>query len=342
MSAGDFYTVSVEEQADRLGQLARAALPHWGENWGEPSLIKHRENAVFAISDDAGRRAVLRIHRHAYHSDAELLSELQWMQALHEAGLVVPAVIVASNGASFVHVSHPLVPEPRQIDVLGWVPGAPIGAIEDMPTDDPEGLAQTYRHIGVLAGKVHDQAQAWPLPEGFTRHAWDKGGLLGPEPFWGRFWELPALSSSQIALLQRAREAAAADLDRIGTGSDIYSIIHADFVPENVFADNSNLALIDFDDAGFGWHMFELATALFFLQDHPHYPAIRSALFAGYEQQRPGKADPSLLPLFLFLRSTTYLGWVHTRPEVETAKELTPLLIEMACRQAEEYLGAKR
>ena len=48
-----------------------------------------------------------------------------------------------------------------------------------------------------------------------------------------------------------------------------------------------------------------------------------------------------LFPLFLFLRSTTYLGWVQTRPETQTAKELGPFLIDRACLVARRYLDQR-
>ncbi|HKY80679.1 MAG TPA: phosphotransferase [Sphingobium sp.] len=338
MTAEDFYALAPEQQAERLEALAGAALRQWDGGWSAPKLIKHRENAVFSVEDADGRKAVLRVHRHAYHSDRALEAELEWMRALHRAGVTVPAVISARDGATFVHVTHPQVPEQRQVDILGWVPGRPVGAIENMPVDDIEGLVRTYGAIGVVAARIHDFSSGWTLPDRFDRHAWDEAGLLGPDPFWGRFWELPALTAAQVDLLGRARAYARDRLRQIGAGPEVYSLIHADLVPENVFVDGDALALIDFDDAGFGWHMFELATALFFLLDHPAYPAIRDALFAGYEGERPGKASIDQLPLFLFLRSTTYLGWVYTRAETETARELEAFLIDRACNLAEELL----
>jgi hypothetical protein len=46
------------------------------------------------------------------------------------------------------------------------------------------------------------------------------------------------------------------------------------------------------------------------------------------------------LPLFLAVRGTTYLGWVHTRQGSDTARELTPLLAERACAVVEQYFAA--
>ena len=98
---------------------------------------------------------------------------------------------------------------------------------------------------------------------------------------------------------------------------------------------------IDFDDAGFGWHLFELATSLYFITGDSIYPTAREALIRGYRSERALPDDAlGRLPLFLAARGTTYLGWVHTRQGSDTARELTPFLIERACAVAEEFLAA--
>ena len=89
----DFYRVSVEEQTKRLRLLAVEALKHWGVTGCEPELLKYRENAVYRVMAPNGRPAALRIHRYGYHSDAELRSELNWMQALQADGIDVPNII---------------------------------------------------------------------------------------------------------------------------------------------------------------------------------------------------------------------------------------------------------
>ena len=84
-------------------------------------------------------------------------------------------------------------------------------------------------------------------------------------------------------------------------------------MPENLRNQDGRLKLIDFDDAGYGWHMFELATALYFTLDEPHHSEIANALLSGYRTVRTlTERDEALLPLFLFLRGTTYVGWVQS------------------------------
>jgi Ser/Thr protein kinase RdoA (MazF antagonist) len=121
---------------------------------------------------------------------------------------------------------------------------------------------------------------------------------------------------------------------------DRYGLIHADLVPENVLIDGTQVQVIDFDDAGFGWHLFELATSLYFIAGDAIYPVAREALIQGYRSERE-LSDETLewLPLFLAARGTTYLGWVHTRQGSDTAREMTPFLVERACVVAEECLA---
>jgi Ser/Thr protein kinase RdoA (MazF antagonist) len=118
-------------------------------------------------------------------------------------------------------------------------------------------------------------------------------------------------------------------------------LIHADLVPENILVDGDSLQVIDFDDAGYGWHLFEIATSLYFIRRDSIYVQAREAVIEGYRQQRMLPDEHlELLPMFLAARGTTYLGWVHTRAGEPAAAEMTPALIEMATAAAEDYLSA--
>jgi len=335
----DFYALPPAAQADRLRELAHAALAHWDFGRCALKLIKFRENAVFEVTTGAGIRYALRIHRAGYHSDAELRSELQWMRALRESGFDVPGIVPDRSGALFLRISHEGVPEPRQVDVFEWIEGAQLGSVAGGVATDSTALVRTFHTVGALAARLHNQATRWPLPAGFTRHAWDDAGLAGEQPLWGRFWELAALAPTERALLIRARDRLRRDLGGLARSPDTYGLIHADFAPENLLVDGDRVRVLDFDDAGFGWHLFEIATSIYFHIGQPYYDAIRAATIAGYRTERAlPEEQVAMLPMFLCARGCTYLGWVHTRKETETARELTPMLIELACTVARDYL----
>jgi len=300
--------------------------------------IKVRENAVFRVDLAGGRRAVLRVHRHGYHSDAALRSEFAWLRGLQAAGIRVPRVIPSRQGRDFEVVE--CTAAARQIDVFEWIEGRQLGSVEGGVGSEQAVVAEQYAQIGALAARMHNQAQGWTRPANFARHAWDTAGLVGEAPLWGRFWELDRLSRAQREMLMELRGCLARDLEAFGQSADRYGLIHADLVPENLLVDGDRVCVIDFDDAGFGWHLFELATSLYFITGEKIYDAAREALIRGYRAERPLSEEAiARLPLFLAARGTTYLGWVHTRRGTETARELTPFLIERACAVAQAYLS---
>ena len=338
----DFYALTPERQAENVARLGRRALAEWGIDPAGLDLLKYRENAVFRAVTRDGRRYALRIHRAGYHSDAELLSELEWMRALARDGFDVPTLVPTRSGALFTVTADPAVPEPRQVDLFEWIEGVQLGSVEDGVEGEVTTLARTFHTVGALAARLHNQATRWQPPAGFTRHAWDADGLVGEQPFWGRFWDLAALSDAERALLVRARDSVRQELGALERSPRNYGLIHADFAPENLLVDGERVRLLDFDDAGYGWHLFEIATSLYFHTAQPYFDAIERATLAGYRSERAlPEADSAQLPLFYAARGFTYLGWVHTRQETETARELTPALVELCCGAATRYLQTR-
>ncbi len=320
--------------------LAEKALLAW-DLQGQLSLIKQRENAVYALQT-AGAKYALRVHRANYHSDAALNSEAMWLNALEQVGISVPKMIPTSAGGNFCTVATDNIDAPRQVDLLAWVNGKQLGSVEDGLGDDRDAIRNIYFTIGEVAARVHNQTSDWTVPAEFLRHVWDADGLVGEQPFWGQFWKLAALTNAQREMVLQAKAVLLNDLHALRKSPQDYSLIHADLVPENILLDGDKVQIIDFDDAGFGWHLFELATVLYFIQSDPNYGVARDALIEGYRRHRALSDDKLVdLPMFLAARSLTYLGWVHTREKTATAIELTPMLIEMSCDAVAHYLDLR-
>lgn len=336
----NFNSLQTEEQERRLAALASKALACWNIKDAELALIKYRENAVYKVSDRSSKVCyALRVHRYGYHNDDELLSELAWMETINESGISTPEVIPGSDGELVQVVSFDGVPEPRQCDLLDWVEGEALGTIEDHRESDRESLVADFRTVGQLAAKLHNHSEQNGPPVGFTRHAWDEEGCCGDDPFWGRYWELAALTHEQRELLLTAAKQLRHDLIEFGKGRDRYGLIHADFAPENILVAGDKIHLIDFDDCGYGWYLFDLATPLFWHLGEDHFDAVFESIVAGYREGR-GLPDEQVekMGAFLLARGYTYLGWLLTRQETETARELAGPVIAGVCALAEEYL----
>lgn len=334
---------SYEKMMRVLQNLACSALNNWDIQAKEIQLIKYRENAVFKIISIDDKQYALRVHRGGYHTDDELRSELEWMTALQENGIHVPTIVETKQHQLFINETTEGLLKPLQIDLFEWIDGSLLGSVEKGVGQNLETIQNTYTSIGNMAARLHNQAVSWEIPKNFKRHQWDLEGLVGEHPFWGRFWELSLLTENQRQLIIQARDIIKKEMIELSQKIDIkenFSLIHADFVPENLIVVEDKVRLIDFDDAGFGWHMFELATALYFIQEEPYYEVAKNALIEGYRQFRPLSDDMILkLPIFMMVRGFTYLGWLHTRPDSKDGEEFAPRIIELACRQAEHFIN---
>ena len=337
----DFYRLPVAELEKRYEALVRDALPLWDIDGNSPlALLKLRENGVYSVFDQAtARKYVVRVHRAGYHSDAELRSEWQWMGSLREYGVLTPALRRSSNNRMFEIVEATGVPEPRQVDIVDWIEGKQLGSLEAGLEGTANEIREQFMTLGSIMARMHNHVEHWREPAGFTRHAWDIDGLTGDQPFWGRFWELPALSASQKDRMLEVRDKLRTELTAMGTAPDRYGLIHADLVYENILTDEDGVRVIDFDDCGYGWYLFDLATSIFFLQGTEHFNLAQEALITGYRKNRPLTDEHlSWLPTIFMARATTYLGWMHTRSETETAKEMTPFIIELVFSLVDDYL----
>lgn len=331
-------TTAMDTRLQQLTQAAENALPFWELNGAQLDLIKYRENAVYKLTGVNGELFALRIHRPGYHDHTSLLSELQWMDALSQFGVATPEVIRNTSGELMTKVIIPETGEDVYIDLFAWVDGASLAADSDAMAT-AEQCHKIYYTIGEIAAQLHNHSSSWELPEGFKRHAWDLDGLVGEEPFWGRFWELELLTEEQKSLLEEARAKAIELLNKLDTSPVNYGLIHADFDPNNIMKEGDIVRPIDFDDAGFGWHIFEIATALYFMQTEPHYEVMKEAILDGYRSKRSLSYEQlEHLDLFLALRGFTYLGWIRSRQETETARELSGDLIDRAMRQCKQFM----
>ena len=300
--------------ADRAAEtMAGQALEAWGFQSARCELVSISENIVFRVDADDGRALVLRLHRPGYHTLEELGSERQWTHQLNDSGVNAPVPVQTLDGRDYALVTDGVSGEARYAGMIHWVEGEMLGnAIAGGDDFSPH-----LRRLGEVAARIHNQASGWALPQGFKRHCLDADGLMGLSPFWGPFWASPDLTAEEQKRFTHLREALHDRLTHLESGPATYSMIHADLHDRNLLVDGNRLHVIDFDDAGFGWHMYELAVGLFSYQDHPRFSEMVDAVFEGYRKVRPlDAASAALLPLFLLVRTLALVGWLANRPEM--------------------------
>jgi len=296
---------------------ALQALAAFGVEPAELRFVHLSENVTFRATDGRdGSPLVLRLHRPWYHDIVALRSEHLWTRALVQAGIAAPEPLLTQAGENFAQVEIAATGERRWAGLARWVEGELLADVVARETDSAA-IARHFAHIGTIMAAMHGQATSWTPPAGFQRHTLDADGLMGPEPFWGPFWDHPIFSPVERERLLGARDRLHVALTHYGKPARTFSLIHADLHPRNVLIDGARAAVIDFDDAGFGWHQYDLAVALVAYQDHPNFSMFRDACIAGYRSVRAiSDADLALLPMFLLIRDMAQMGWFHQRPEL--------------------------
>ncbi|MDR1634711.1 MAG: phosphotransferase [Bifidobacteriaceae bacterium] len=267
-------------------------------------LMTVSENATFRLSLDGRAIGAVRVSQPGYAGGADaIVSELTWIQALREA-------------LAEVDIIEP-VPSPRgpylaivkDNSGTGWM-CVSTRYVDGRPLEDLRDPAQHYRIIGRWTALFHQQARAWTLPRGFRRFTWDIDDMVGPSCRWGRWETVARLPDSELALLTRAQELALTLLEDLPKNSETWGLIHADLRPANVLVAGDKLTVIDFDDSGFSYYLYDYAAALTLVEHHSYAPAMATEWMAGYQEVTPLSSKEILHASALsMVRRLQGLGW---------------------------------
>jgi Ser/Thr protein kinase RdoA (MazF antagonist) len=214
-----------------------------------------------------------------------------WTEGLAQAGFPCPTPVRTQNGELIVTLD-----DGQMATAVSWINAVPIC--------DMEATESLYFDLGRLLANLHRTTDQ--LAPKIARPSWDVEALLGDNPGWGRFWENPALTPSEVEAVLTTREDAAQHL--LGLDGLDMGLIHADALQENVLMDG-DLYLIDFDDSGYGYRQFDLGVALIQHEESENLPSLTKAICDGYG------TNSEHMPLFIMLRSMASAGWVMSRAD---------------------------
>jgi len=305
--------------------------------WGFPDgtrlrLLTISENATYLAEAPDGTRHVLRVHRPGYHSEAEILSELAWIEALRDSRTIATPRPVPGRDGRLLQ-SFDDGETLRHAVCFEHVPGTEPDAESDLP--------HWFRHLGAIAARLHRQARGFARPEGFVRKHWTFDTIIGPDAYWGDWRAAPGLSTAGRATLERTADRLKALTGAHGTGPDRYGLIHSDMRAANLLVSGDTLTVIDFDDCGFGWFGYDFAASVSFIEDDARLPALMAAWQEGYATVVPlDPAIAAMLPDFVMLRRMQLTAWLASHAETPTAAALGPGFAATTVALAESWLAA--
>jgi Ser/Thr protein kinase RdoA (MazF antagonist) len=300
----------------RLECGLRGALPAWGmPQEAALTLLAISENATYLAEDRATqKRLVLRVQRPDYHSVAEVESELAWIHALRDSGLVsAPAPIATLDGAAWRAFEDDGVL--RNVTAFEWMPGKE----PDMSTD----LVGWYRVLGQINARLHQHSRQWAKPQGFVRKVWNFDTIIGEHAYWGDWREALGLSAEGRAVLERTHQLLREQTAHYGMSAERFGLVHCDMRLANLLVENDQLSVIDFDDCGLSWFVYDFAACISFLEEDPRVPDFLAAWLDGYRSVAPLSAeDEAAIPMLIMLRRMQLTAWVASHAETPTAQSM--------------------
>jgi Ser/Thr protein kinase RdoA (MazF antagonist) len=283
----DFYQLTYHGRAFRLRQMALLALEHYDLEVKNLRLVTNMTNGIFRVDTSDGSKYMLRITDPlGSHSLEEIRSEMMWLAALRQdTDLGVPEPVLTRKGEMAITIKIQSVPEPRHCAVFSWVPG--VSFADRLSTEN------MYK-LGALTAFLHDHAETFTPPPSFRVRKLDKvfpytdPDFQNVEPvviFDQQYRHL--FSEKGIKVFQQSMERVQQTLDKLYADKRGLRVTHNDLHQWNLKLYRGKLFVLDFEDLAWGYQVQDIATTLFYLQQHEQCQAYTDAYHDGYTDINP-------------------------------------------------------
>jgi Ser/Thr protein kinase RdoA (MazF antagonist) len=294
-------------QIRRMRTVAERALQLYGIEPVALSLLAHAFNTTFKVTGRDNARYVLHILRPVENAvRVRVEAELWWLdQVRADLDLTVPAAVRTSSGEDVVSVAVAGMDAPRLCTLFTWIDGTVLH----------QQLRSVHlAAVGRLTARLHHHSAQLHVPAWFNRPQVDRADAETEEEVVRLFADSlsPHAADVMCRALQQTRQAQ----EGLGSGPDVYGLIHADIHQKNYLFHGGQVRLIDFGDCGWGSYLYDLGVTLSELDDLPQRRELRVALLAGYRQIRDlSTTEESLIDTFVMLREVQNLTWFLREPD---------------------------
>jgi Ser/Thr protein kinase RdoA (MazF antagonist) len=247
---------------------------------------------------------------------------------LRASGVVVtPKPVRGHNGEVIQDIDG------RHVVLSEWEQGSEPGIGED--------LQKPFEVLGEVTARMHAHARQWKRPDFFTRFTWDFETALGERnPHWGRWRDGMGVDPAKAKLFERTVQLIGNRLKVYGQPNERFGLIHCDLRLANLLIEGDAVKVIDFDDCGFGWYMYDAATPVSFYEHEPQVPALIEAWKAGYRKAGVlSREDEAEIPTFVMLRRLLLVAWIGSHAETDLAKSMGLPYTEGTMGLCEKYLS---
>jgi len=324
----------LQESLDKFNQIASMAIHLYPLLTNSTiELLNYSENATYLVTKAVnGEKYILRVGRPGYHTKTEVESELEWLKSINQdSSIQVSLPILGGNGEYIQLVYHEN--EAYYCTLFTFLEG-------DAPNEENESeLISQFEKLGEITAQLHEHCiNNWEKLNQIQRITWDFDSILGSTPKWGRWQEGMAITPERAELFTKVSEKINTRLEKFGKEPNKFGLIHSDLRLANLLVEREQIKVIDFDDCGFGWYLYDLATSISFIEHKPYVPELIASWITGYRKVRSLSEEEELeIPTFILMRRLQLIAWVGSRDN-ETTRELGSRFTEDTDNLAKKYL----
>ncbi|MFT5114115.1 MAG: Ser/Thr protein kinase RdoA (MazF antagonist) [Parasphingorhabdus sp.] len=325
--------LSLDVLLGHLQQLATKSLVLWDivPAGATARLINVSENATYLVEAD-GWKSILRVHRDNYHTLTAINTEIAWTEALRKAGdIKTPGVYLGANRAAVQAGQVEGLTTSRFMTMFEFIEG-------DAPSEDQD-LTGPFEELGKIAAIAHNHTIGWNRPVPYERLVWNTDSVFGKSPTWGNWRDAPNVTTSISAILEKVEETIIRRLNNFGKSEQQYGLIHADMRLANLIIGKDGTRLIDFDDCGDGWFLYDFAAGISFIEDRPDIPDLKAAWVKGYRKVRKlSNEEVDEIDTLIMLRRLALLAWIGSHIEAPEPQEMAPKFASITAELGQKYL----
>ncbi len=272
--------------------LARAIAAAYNLGACTCQLIKGMVLDTYKVTTTQGL-FVFRIYRFNKRQLQAIEAEINFLNILRTANILVPMVVVMTNGQTIMTLPAP--EGNRYAVMLTYMEGATLNYCPEL---------DNFSGYGRAIARIHQVADTMDKP------------LCRPELNLEFLLQTPIAMIKQVlphqiaAELQITAKIITSAIELLPRQIPIYGVCHGDIDCSNVLiAVNGDIIPIDFDYCGMGWRVYDIA-CFYVDAEYLQLPAeVKPAFLEGYAKIRalsPQELDA--IPLFEAVRHIWYLG----------------------------------
>lgn len=291
------------------------------------------ENYTFLVRMGKAKR-ILRVHRPYYHTPDELNSENIWMKRLKkDTELILPKIVCGLDGKMIQRFYSDNKNITYSCSMFTYLEGTLATELNLTGNE----LLKKMVSMGKIAAILHNYVVANEMK--IHRNQWNFDSMFGEKAIWGDWRNCKELKVQDVQLFEKALSIMEKRLADFGKGFDRYGLIHCDLRFANTIIDGNKLQIIDFDDCGYSWFLYDLACCM--LEYNDQIDELVSAWLTGYRGIRAlSEEEIAEIPTFILMRRILRFAWFSTHRDTQTAKTIDiPKYLEKTIELSEKYLN---